>query len=268
MKSHSIARATIALFTAIAASCSAYQDNHVNNNNSSNHNIPITLSNNLTFAPEINTIITTIKEWGASLHEKAQNAATAQLNMLQELYTWLCENKIKTALACTLVAYLYLHYKLYTLKQELTNADNWSLWHRLVSLDEIVTMDQKEVADSLARAVQRRYTHAESPHDFVAPMTAFLQDVEQEKRLLKTYVDLCTWLRTCYLNKICWQDEELLATCGDRLKRLAYFKATFLNWLTDYKFAQNHVTPQRSSPTLIPEGADYQHSTSHHRQQT
>jgi hypothetical protein len=44
------------------------------------------------------------------------------------------------------------------------------------------------------------------------------------------------------LNKIFWIDETVAQTCEERLKRLAYIRAVFINWITDYKL-MHHAVP-------------------------
>ena len=198
---------------------------------------PNTTINNtvmVTVSPEIITQITLQLQ---ELRNKAYDAATAPLHLLSDFYTWLSENKIKTTMGVAAFFYLYLHYKLLSIKYLLNNNENWSLWNRTTTLEDFFMLPQKNVAESLTRELQRRYTTTENPDDVVTPMVTFLQEVEREQKLLQSYVSLCSWIKTLWLQKICWRDEELWAACDNRLKRLAYLRSVFVQWITEQKLA-------------------------------
>lgn len=206
-------------------------------NNTTNVPVNISNSNLLNITQEITTIVTAIKDMGS----RAREAAAVPCQIACDLYEWIGENKLKAGGYCALAGYVFLHYRLYVLKRALVNPENWSLWNRIVPLVELLEMSQSAVADTLAREVQRRYTSIDNPNDFVTPMTSFLRDLEKERAILEDYRNLCSWLKSFCISKLCWYDEGLLTECTERLQRLAYLKSIFINWITDYKFSQNNA---------------------------
>ena len=187
---------------------------------------------NITLSPEL------INKIEAARDSIAHTIQTP-FQLAGQLYTWVMDNKIQSSLYLAGAAYAYLHYRLFSLQYQLQAAENWSLWNKVVPLEELFATPQKMLAQTLMHEMQRRYTKADSPNDFFGPMVAFLHAIEQETALLQAYDRLCSWSKTIYISKVVWFDEQLHAACDMRIKRLAYLKSVFVNWIAEYKINVN-----------------------------
>lgn len=201
---------------------------NLTNNNYNTNNINLSFF----FSQEI---INKIEAMRDSVYRRAETP----LQAMQSMYTWMMDNKFKTALYLAGASYIYLHYRLWYTKYILQDPENWSLWNKAIPLEELFATPQKQLAETLTHEIQRRYTNLNAPDDFVGPMVAFFQAVEKETVLLKSYERLCGWSKTLYISKIVWFDEELYTACDARLKKLAYIKSIFINWVAEYKINLN-----------------------------
>jgi hypothetical protein len=213
-------------------------------------NISPTISPNI--SPIINIFIGITQEMATNIHtyitskfkaihetgQKAYADASASLGDLKE---WASHNKLKITAYSLVSLYSYITYRLFTLKYSLIQADNWSLWNNTLSYDELCSLPQVNLGEMLIKEAQQRYTLIDDPENFITPIVTFLQTVEQEKKLLTNYISLCGWITTARLGKIFWFDEALTHACEERLKRLAYIRAVFVNWITEYKFLHTTV---------------------------
>ena len=172
------------------------------------------------------------------LSTKFRELADASLKKTVTLMKWISKNKMKTTLICAAMSYVYIHYRLLKLKKALMEPQNWSFWHISLS-PTLSSQPPMAVAKALVIDVQRCYTKAENPENFISPLVSFLRDVEQEETTLKEYISLCSWLNILFIGKICLIDAELYQACSERLKRLDYLKSIFLQWVAEYKFARN-----------------------------
>lgn len=174
-----------------------------------------------------------------ALYNAAHRAYEKTCSTVESCADWASNNKIKLTLYTSAALYAYITYKLFTLKYMLVQPDNWSLWNNTLSYDDLRALSEKQLAETLIKEAQQRYTVIHEPENFMLPIVTFLQTVEHEKQILQGYRSLCGWITTLHLNKIMWFDEQLERACEERLKRLAYLRAIFINWITEYKFIQN-----------------------------
>lgn len=238
-------------------SSSGHGDNNISNMSPTispnvSPNVSPTISPNIspTISPIINIFIGITQEVATNiqtyvsnkfkmLQEAAQNAYENTSASVSALQQWASNNKLKLAFYTTASLYSYITYKLFILKYHLIQTDNWSLWNNGLSLDELMSIPQNKLGEILVKEAQQRYTLIDDPENFITPIITFLQTVEQEKKMLEGYVALCSWITTVKLSKLFWFDENLFFLCRERLKRLAYIRAVFVNWITEYKFIHN-----------------------------
>jgi hypothetical protein len=220
--------------------------------------------NNITFSPNFsnNVSVSTFQEMTASINstikvmcDAAGKAYEKSAESLSNLKEWASNNKLKVALYTTASVYGYVTYKLFTLKHVLAQPENWSLWNHSTSLEELYALSEKELGEILVKEAQQRYTIVNDPENFITPLVTFLQMVEEEKKLLQAYISLYEWIQSLRLEKILWVDAQLAAACQERLKRLAYLRAIFVNWITEYKFMHNAVPPCTAPAHAVPAAA-------------
>ena len=217
------------------------QDNNVFNNN-----VPVTVSPN--FSPVFN--INMFQDMSANIsnslkavYEAAHAAYEKSIESLGTLTEWAGNNKLKLTFYTTASVYAYITYRLYTMTHLLAQPDNWSLWNSSSSLEELYAIPEKHLGDILIKEAQQRYTLMDDPENFITPMVTFLHTVEEEKKVLQAYIKLYDWIHAAHLDKLFWLNDNLATAYEERLKRLAYIRAIFVNWITEYKFKHSAVPP-------------------------
>jgi hypothetical protein len=82
---------------------------------------------------------------------------------------WVLNNKLKVSCYSILAVYAYIHYKLFRLKHQLAQPENWSLWNNNVTLNELHAMDEQQLGEMLVIETQQRYTLIDDPENFITP---------------------------------------------------------------------------------------------------
>lgn len=151
------------------------------------------------------------------------------------------ENRFRIGLSAIFALYLYANYKLVVLRKQLDNNECWSLWlkNKTPTLESLLEIPQKELLDSLLKEVQRRYISPTNPSDFINPLIKFTQAIEKEKSKLQTYVTIYRWLKTFHVSWLSFASEGFMEECKERIKKLAYLKNIFTNWMAEYNLTRN-----------------------------
>ena len=151
-------------------------------------------------------------------------------------YQLLSFYKYRTIMSVLAGAYTTLSYQFFSLKHHLEQKNCWSLWHADKSLEELLAIPQKHIGKQLLSVIQQTYIIEQNPADFIQPLMLFMKAIEQEKLYLEHYVRLATISQKLYIGRFFFYDRELLIKIPDRLARLAYYKASFISWLGEYKY--------------------------------
>lgn len=154
---------------------------------------------------------------------------------INSLHHWIVTNKLRCALWSAGTLYGIVNGYLWYIKNQLDKHHCWSRWQSEKSLEELFAIPQNNLAQSLLFQIQQHYTHATKPTDFLQPLIHFMNDLEQEVRLLTLYQRLSAAVASCHLTKFSIVDEAFVAAIDNRLKRLAYLKGLFLSWIAQYK---------------------------------
>ncbi len=144
--------------------------------------------------------------------------------------------KYRTIISLLAGSYSTITYQFFSLKNSLQEKTCWSLWLCEKSLEELLSIPQKQIGKQLLSVIQQAYIIEQNPADFVQPLMLFMKAIEQEKIYLERYSLLVDLTDKLYLGKIFLYDKELLKKIPDRLARLAYYKASFISWLGEYKY--------------------------------
>lgn len=132
-----------------------------------------------------------------------------------------------TLVAMTLYANAYLQ------KQEL-----WSTWRSDLSIDELLTIPQRDLAESLITAVQARYAYQQHAPDFVNSLVSFIKDIDTEISYISFYERFFSWVNFCKMYKVLPTNTQVThQQLQDRIRRLKHMRNTFLSWSTEYKAA-------------------------------
>ena len=116
--------------------------------------------------------------------------------------------------------------------------DSWSNWRAGVSLENFLSLPQKELGYELAITVQKKYLNFNKPHDTITPVSKFLHDIEKETNRLKRFVKLATYMDKLYLTKIFPFTKAKIEVAREKIGRLAYLKNVFLTWTTERNMEQ------------------------------
>ena len=171
--------------------------------------------------------------------QEAQNAVRTAIAtpfaIAGNWYSWIMENKCMSLVYGTGAFYIAVNAYLLYLQKRLQAMDNWSLWNKQLSLEELGAMGPQALAEALLHEVQERYTTINALEDFSEPLVTFLKAVEVEENLLHAYNRLCSLCKRAGIAKVMWIDEQVHASYVARLKRLVYLKSIFGHWMASYK---------------------------------
>ncbi len=156
-----------------------------------------------------------------------------------DLTTLLYESRYYVGGAAGIGLYLFLLYEVIKANACLSSQYSWSLWKHEVPLDELLGISAQQLSSELLLEIQRRYTSAQAPADFVSSLVAFLKDIDQEIAAVKYYSNLVIWLKKLRVSILFPIRHKLFATAPERLRRLYYIRNVFLSWAAQYKMDQN-----------------------------
>jgi hypothetical protein len=126
------------------------------------------------------------------------------------------------------------------LSHKLSNPTCWSLLHADKQLEQLYQVPQADFAHNLVITIQSKYTTARNPIDLESPLITFMRETEQEKKHLSHYKKIIGLLKFVRLDRLFFYDSKLFDAIQRRMDHLAYMKATFIAWLSDYKLRQPH----------------------------
>lgn len=185
------------------------------------------------------TTFTSIKnEIKNSINDRAQQVKD-QLIALKE---WSKENKYKLIIACACSAYAALFAYLVRGNLRMQDEALWARWRIEDSFEQLASIPHKQLAQDLVFAIQRRYTTEIQFTDFIRPLTQFLHDVGQEKKLLKNYLAAGTWVMRLRLHYILPINQKKIELAKKLLQRLCFIEHVFLSWAAEFKIQQNVAT--------------------------
>ncbi|MCL5436974.1 MAG: hypothetical protein M1549_03815 [Candidatus Dependentiae bacterium] len=137
--------------------------------------------------------------------------------------------------------YLYLVYRILAMHTYFQQPERWFNWYEQLSLEALCAYPQKELEKELVREVQRRYTAMYTPTDFITPLIKFLQALDEEERMVKSYLSIGSFVQTLRLSMLTRYDRKMAKQCKIWKQRLAFLRNTFMRWMADYKLEQNTI---------------------------
>jgi hypothetical protein len=184
------------------------------------------------------TIASIRNEIKNSINERAQQIKD-QLISLKE---WSKENKYKLIIACACSAYAVLFAYLVRGNLRMQDEALWARWRIEDSFEQLASIPHKQLAQDLVFTIQRRYTTETQFTDFIRPLTQFLHDVGQEKKLLKNYLAAGRWIMRLRLDYILPINQKKMELAQKLLQRLCFIEHVFLSWAAEFKIQQNTAT--------------------------
>jgi len=125
----------------------------------------------------------------------------------------------------------------------LERTDTWASWHNEITTEQLMAMNHKELAKELIVEIQRRYSNPQNPTDFISPLIAFVQTIDKEIALLKSYRTYFIWVQKLHLQAALPIQQKLLYKADDSYKKIIHIKNIFLSWAADYKINHNKSKP-------------------------
>jgi len=153
----------------------------------------------------------------------------AELFTTQEsgIRTWLINNKYKLSALGVLGAGVTVAYTLIRGICYMNNKHLWSRWHKDKNLEQLLDIDQQELAQQLLTDIKQRYGN--NGNELTALIT-FANELEQEVATLNYYKWVDTLLQP--LSRFSFLSCTLagFSSIPERLQRLAYLKNLFNTW--------------------------------------
>ena len=155
----------------------------------------------------------------------------------------ICDNRYKLAGSAFIAVYVVLFYEVIKGNTFLGNQDSWAMWKQDMPLAHFLEIPYSELAQELLTEIQRRYTDAEKPTDFISSLIAFMRDIDYEIKRTKYFINLESWLKTARIARLFPFNSSRFASASDRLGRLSYIRNIFLTWAAHYKMDKNKRFP-------------------------
>ena len=102
----------------------------------------------------------------------------------------------------------------------------WSEWRKSVSLEELFSFTQSDLAKELLHSIKAHYAHI-IDYASTNPVTLFFKQAEEELQLLRHYQKIADYLSKIRLSSIFFYNSELLGSVKDRIQRLQFIKGSF-----------------------------------------
>lgn len=138
-----------------------------------------------------------------------------------------------------LSAYTYVWLRLLYLGYRISSQNSWSNWKDETSLYELLSYPQQELAHEQLYAIQERYQKSDNLTDFFSPLLIFIQAIDQEEKEIDQFIKLHQKIDTLHLSRLFPQQKLAREIAPAKLERIAFLKGLFLNWITEYKIANN-----------------------------
>lgn len=143
---------------------------------------------------------------------------------------------IPTALVAS--SYAYFCYQILTLQRYLKQKMLWSHWRSDVTLDQLLTFPQEQLAKELLAEIHRRYFNKDSITNLVTPLTTFMTIIEQEEEKISYYIATVQRLHSLRINRLFPINAGAYRHAQEQLQRIAYYKNIFITWAHNYNAQQ------------------------------
>jgi uncharacterized protein YlbG (UPF0298 family) len=135
--------------------------------------------------------------------------------------------------------YIYTCAYIVKANKYLEKADNWINWRSDIPFDILITTPQNELAKELILEIQRRYSNAQNPTDFISPLILFIQTIDAEMDTIKNYTDVYWLITKMHVQMLLPINQKQFSTLHEKYKKLLYLKNIFLSWAAEYKVSHN-----------------------------
>lgn len=181
----------------------------------------------------------TINEIKNSIRDYARQTRAQLSTMFNSYKDWIVDNKYKLMLIGACTGYAAIFGALVRTNIRMQDESLWARWRIENSYEQLMQIPQKQLAHDLVFAIQRRYTSEKQFTDFIQPLTQFMHDIQQEKRLLKNYLAAGKWITRLRLHYILPINEKRINQAKKLLQRVLFIEHVFLSWAAEFKMTQH-----------------------------
>lgn len=142
--------------------------------------------------------------------------------------------------------YLALNLRLYYLHYKLKSSKCWSQWRSSLELEELYLIPRLTLYNDLLTNIQTKYINFKNFRDKLAPLSKFLEDVEQEESYIKQYEYIVKALKWIHIGNFIFYSNNLYKQLSKRYSRLIFIKGAFLNW-----YAENNKISLAEKEVLV-----------------
>lgn len=150
------------------------------------------------------------------------------------LFKLVKENKKIAAGGLITSLYLALNLRLMYLYSKLKSSKCWSQWRSNLAIEELYLIPRQTFYNDLLTNIQTRYTNFRNFRDSLAPLSNFLEDVEQEEAYIRQYESLVKSLKWIRVSSFTIASHDLYKQLSKRSSRLLFIKSAFLNWYAEH----------------------------------
>ncbi len=215
-----------------------YKEEKTDDKNKNINNISInTTVNSHASAQIVDTVVSAVKDEIKQI-KKQVSASFETLSIIFQELLW--EYKWRVGLIGSAGGYGFLVFKNQQLKTYLTHPYRWHFW-ALTNLNPRIMYlrSTNDVAWSLIREIQSRYTSAHQPDDFILPFMQFIEDIDKEISALTTCIRLGNVFEYLNISNYVFFDHNLYKQSKLWLEQAQTVKTLFLRWMADYKLQQH-----------------------------
>lgn len=134
----------------------------------------------------------------------------------------------------------------------LRKTDTWSSWRMDLTLEQLLSFPQRELAESLVFEVQTRYPSQHTSANFVNPLITFVKAIDEELEQISFYERFFSWLVFCKVSMVLPIDTKLIDALPNRIRRLTYLKNTLLSWSANYCIDRISSLPAQTFKQQLP----------------
>lgn len=225
-----------------------HQNEFLNNKNSNKVNRqsqPINIVNLSISGVELKQILSTLQQLQSTQNTASPYESSKQT--LQTLGTYIGNiiDRYKYWLPITTVSFVYcaIYYKISLTNKLLNTKDAWLNWKSDITFSKLLSESPKDLTQDLINDIQKKYTDQKNPTNFISPLVAFTNDINNEVTELESYVKIVNSIESCKLNKMYPTiTQNKIDEAKEKINKLIYLKNIFTQWSVDFKQQQLQAT--------------------------
>lgn len=153
---------------------------------------------------------------------------------LQPWQPWFFNNRWRFLASSVALLYIYTWYRITVLSSALAEPDAWYNYKSMTSFEELLQIQQNELAQDVIRAIQHRYA-PQAIKDFFTPFLLFTKEIEREIEILQQLITLCKRIRLFRMHFLFPGQHSYFEHAQNKLRRVLYIRNIAFSWLGSFK---------------------------------